>query len=67
MHRKLSDLSTLSVIRSVAKLSDDRLESFSFVPPVERPLVIQGLLAGYDAKPIGVGLGRDSALIAGQM
>lgn len=26
----------------------------------QRPSVIPGLLAGYDAKPIGVGLGRDS-------
>ncbi|GMQ10584.1 hypothetical protein CsSME_00053533 [Camellia sinensis var. sinensis] len=25
-----------------------------------RPSVIRGLLAGYDTKPIGVGLGRDN-------
>ncbi|GMP49858.1 hypothetical protein CsSME_00016689 [Camellia sinensis var. sinensis] len=31
----------------------------SVVPPVERPLVIQELLASYNAKPIGAGLGRD--------
>ncbi|GMP26990.1 hypothetical protein CsSME_00003188 [Camellia sinensis var. sinensis] len=28
--------------------------------PAVRPLVIQGLLADYDTKPIEVGLGRDT-------
>ncbi|GMP74431.1 hypothetical protein CsSME_00031852 [Camellia sinensis var. sinensis] len=28
-------------------------------PPRERPLVILGLLAGYDTKPLGAGLGHD--------
>ena len=33
---------------------------------VKRPLVIQGLLADYDAKPIGAGLGRDSVVGNGE-
>ncbi|GMQ10359.1 hypothetical protein CsSME_00053393 [Camellia sinensis var. sinensis] len=66
------DVPTITVIGRVARLSDDRLESFwlaNVASPKEplimcysirRPLVIQGLLAGYDAKPLGAGLGRDN-------
>ncbi|GMP74751.1 hypothetical protein CsSME_00032073 [Camellia sinensis var. sinensis] len=55
------------VIKSVTRLSDGFLEVCcqpTFAPPgrfpyEKRPSVILGLLAGYDAKPIDVSLGRD--------
>ncbi|GMP45973.1 hypothetical protein CsSME_00014300 [Camellia sinensis var. sinensis] len=34
------------------------LTTLCFAPP-HKPLVIQGLLAGYDTKPIGAGLGHN--------
>ncbi|GMP46429.1 hypothetical protein CsSME_00014593 [Camellia sinensis var. sinensis] len=61
------------VTRRVTRLRVDGLEFFfcqpATVPPEDvpfftvRPLVIPGLLAGYDTKPIGVGLGRDTTIL----
>ncbi|GMP40199.1 hypothetical protein CsSME_00010744 [Camellia sinensis var. sinensis] len=43
-----------------ASYRDSRGGSFLRSAQAFRPLVIQGLLAGYDTKPIGAGLGHDT-------
>ncbi|GMQ06161.1 hypothetical protein CsSME_00050855 [Camellia sinensis var. sinensis] len=73
--RPLPRGNNIVVTRCVTRLSDEGLEVYfcrpTLAPPEEvpetvkwssqRPLVILGLLAGYDTKPIEAGLGCDKA------
>ncbi|GMP83834.1 hypothetical protein CsSME_00037615 [Camellia sinensis var. sinensis] len=60
------DVPPITVIERVARLNDDRLESFWSASLCASqggfiwPSVIQGLLAVYNTKPIGAALGYES-------